>query len=129
MLRGRAPYNKKKKGNKMLLIKEKYRVKGRDFRRVISQARKIFDENFKNKNELFAKKFSLSYILHDYRLEDKASNPLFMKSDSEIYCEFYSECELGMKMIHALEIAIIKCGMAFDFRRTGESIKIILRYR
>lgn len=129
MLRGRAPYNKKKKENKMLLVEEKCRVKGRDFRRVISQARKIFNENFKSKNELFAKNFSLSHILHDYRLEDKASNPLFMKNNSEIYCEFYSECELGMKMIHALEIAIIKCGMAFDFRRTDESVKIILRYR
>lgn len=113
----------------MINTKEKYKIKGRDFRRIMSQARKIYDEKFKNKNELFCKKFSLDYILHDYDLKDKASNPLFMKGDSEIYCEFYAESPLGMKMIHALEIATIKCGMAFDFKRTDESVKIVLRYR
>lgn len=112
----------------MLKVKEKNKIKGRDFRRVISQARKIYNDNFLPKNEPFAKKFSLNDILLEYEMDGKG-NPEFIKGDSEIYCKFYSESKTGAKMIHALEIATIKCGMAFNFLRDNNSICLTLRYR
>lgn len=119
----------------MITVKEKYQIKGCDFRRIIAQARKIFDERFKNKNELFAKNFSLNYILDEYEIKGKCknSNPLFIKGDSEINCTFCARNQLGMQMIHALEIATIKCGMTFDFKRHNvhdvEMVRVTLRYR
>lgn len=113
----------------MIATKEKYQIKGRDFRRVINEAKNIYVEKAKGQNKLIDKNFSLRHVFLKFKTQDKISNPLFVRNDSNIYCEIYAKTKTGMLIVHALEIATIKCGMAFDFKRDDESVKIILRYR
>lgn len=108
---------------------EKYKVKGADFRRVLNEAKKIYPCLVKGKGPLVAKNFSLNHVLLEYYTNHKNTNIYFLKNDEFVTIKFAATTKTGMTVVHALEIAAIKCGLAFDFKRDDDQVEIFLRHR